>query len=85
MAKVSTPTSPKVTAGALAGGLATVVVGVAGMLGLELPTGVGEATGVLLGAVVVAVAAWAKRDPLRDAGQVALEGGILDDAPGDHG
>ena len=71
--QVSTPLSPKVTAGALAGALTTVVVAVAALLGFELPAGVGESVGVLLGAVVVSVVAWAKRDPLRDAGQAVLD------------
>ncbi len=72
---VQTPISPKVTTGALAGALATVIVGIAGLLGLDLPAGIAESSGVLLGAAVVAIAAWAKRDPLRDAGQIATTGG----------
>lgn len=71
MNEVSTPISPKVTTGALAGAVATVIVAVAGLLGMELPAGVAEASGVLFGVLVTTVAAWAKRDPLRDAGQVA--------------
>lgn len=68
----TTPISPKVATGALAGASATLIVACAALLGIELPPGVGEAVGTLLGSLAVVVAAWAKRDPLRDAGQLAL-------------
>ena len=69
-----TPVSPKVAAAGLAGSVAAVIVGVAALLGLSVDGELAGAAGVLLGAVVSVVAAWAKRDPLRDAGQAASGG-----------
>ena len=69
-----TPLSPKVAAAGLAGSVAAVIVGVAALCGLSVDGELAGAAGVLLGAVVSAVAAWAKRDPLRDAGQAASGG-----------
>lgn len=69
-----TPVSPKVAAAGLAGSVAAVIVGVAALFGLSVDGELAGAAGVLLGAVVSVVAAWAKRDPLRDAGQAASGG-----------
>lgn len=71
--QVETPVSPKVTAAALAGALAVVVTGVAGLFGVTVPGELGTAAGVLLGAVVASVAGWARRDALRDEGQLARD------------
>ena len=74
VAEQVTPVSPKVAAAGLAGSVAAVIVGVAAAFGWSVDGESAGAAGVLLGAVVSVVAAWAKRDPLRDAGQAASGG-----------
>lgn len=58
----TTPLSPKLTSATLSGALALVLVWAAGMANIEVPAEVASAVTVLL----MAGAAYLKRDPLRD-------------------
>ena len=70
-----TPVSPKVTAAAFAAALATVIAAIGGLFDVAVPGEYSTAGGVLIGGAIAAVAAWARRDKLRDAGQAALGDG----------
>lgn len=66
---MDTPISPKVTVAVLAGAITTIVVWLVDLLfHVQIPPPVSAALTV----VIMAVAAWAKRDPLRDAGKAAV-------------
>lgn len=62
-----TEVSPKVKATAAAGALVTAVLGVASLLGVEVDVDPEELATAVAGGltVVVVVAGWLKRDPLR--------------------
>lgn len=66
----ATPTSPKVTAGAVggssAGAVAILLVWVLTSNGIEVPGEVGTALGVLIASMAATVSAYLKRDPRRD-------------------
>lgn len=65
---METPLSPKVTSAALAGAVVVIVVWILdAALNIQMPVAVQSALTV----VIVAGAAWVRRDPLRDAGQAA--------------
>ena len=68
-----TPVSPKVTAAAFAAALASVIAAVGGLFDVAVPGEFSTAGGVLIGGAIAAIAAWARRDKLRDAGQAALD------------
>ena len=72
-----TPLSPKVAAGAVGGALASLIVAVAALLGVAVEGEFAAALGVVGGTLVSVLAGWATRDGLRDAGQAALDDGLV--------
>jgi hypothetical protein len=67
---METPLSPKVTTAALAGAVVVILVWILdAAMNIEMPAAVQGALTV----IIVAGAAWFRRDPLRDAGQAAVE------------
>jgi hypothetical protein len=65
---METPVSPKVTTATAAGALVSILVWLVGYFNIEVPPEVSAALVVL----IMAIAAWAQRDGLRDAGQAAI-------------
>jgi len=80
----TTPVSPKVVAGTVAGVLASIAVAILSALlidpsglGVDLPTWALFLLAAAGPVVIQALAAYGKRDPLRDAGQAAIQGQVL--------
>lgn len=77
MSAASEP-SPKVIAAAGGGGLgvavATILVWILTANGVTVPAEAGTAIGAVISSVLAAVAGWAKRDSLRDAGAEMVDG-----------